>query len=199
MSLFELCRTPQVGGQSAWRDVSYRHFPSWDLNSITLNLLEILVLKSPFLPRGYPSCKVGCSEAPFSATASPWCWLPIQSLAQTSVLSCRGISGHQGWLNPHNTLINGWMNTTFYNWKMKNQEDMVGASLVAQWLRICLPVQGTRVRALVWEDPTCRGVAGSMSHNYWACASGACAPQQERPQQWEAHAPRWRVAPACHN
>ena len=31
------------------------------------------------------------------------------------------------------------------------------ASLVAQWLRIRLPVQGTRVRALVWEDPTCRG------------------------------------------
>ena len=32
-----------------------------------------------------------------------------------------------------------------------------GASLVAQWLRICLPMQRTRVRALVWEDPTCRG------------------------------------------
>ena len=27
-----------------------------------------------------------------------------------------------------------------------------GASLVAQWLRICLPMQGTRVQALVWED-----------------------------------------------
>ena len=34
------------------------------------------------------------------------------------------------------------------------------AFLVAQWLRVCLPVQGTRVRALVWEDPTCRGAAG---------------------------------------
>ena len=41
-----------------------------------------------------------------------------------------------------------------------------GASLVAQWLRVCLPMQGTRVRALVWEDPTCRGVAGPVSHNY---------------------------------
>ena len=40
------------------------------------------------------------------------------------------------------------------------------ASLVAQWLRICLPVQGTRVRALVWEDPTCHGAAGPVSHNY---------------------------------
>ncbi|XP_029090561.1 C-terminal-binding protein 1 [Monodon monoceros] len=31
------------------------------------------------------------------------------------------------------------------------------ASLVAQWLRVCLPMQGTQVRALVWEDPTCCG------------------------------------------
>ena len=43
----------------------------------------------------------------------------------------------------------------------------LGASLVAQWLRICLPImQGTRVRALVWEDPTCRGATGPVSHNY---------------------------------
>ena len=56
------------------------------------------------------------------------------------------------------------------------------ASLVVQWLRICLPMQGTRVRALVWEDPTCRGATKPVSHNYWACASGACAPQQERPR-----------------
>ncbi|XP_073650071.1 vesicle transport through interaction with t-SNAREs homolog 1A isoform X2 [Tursiops truncatus] len=40
------------------------------------------------------------------------------------------------------------------------------ASLVAQWLRVRLPMQGTRVRALVWEDPTCRGAAGPMSHGH---------------------------------
>ena len=40
------------------------------------------------------------------------------------------------------------------------------ASLVAQWLRVCLPMQGTRVRALVWEDPTCHGAARPVSHNY---------------------------------
>ena len=40
------------------------------------------------------------------------------------------------------------------------------ASLVAQWLRICLPMQETRVRALVWEDPTCRGATKPMCHNY---------------------------------
>ena len=40
----------------------------------------------------------------------------------------------------------------------------IGASLLAQWLRICLLMQETRVRALVWEDPTCRGAAGPVSH-----------------------------------
>ena len=32
-----------------------------------------------------------------------------------------------------------------------------GTSLVVQWLRIRLPMQGTQVRALVREDPTCHG------------------------------------------
>ena len=41
-----------------------------------------------------------------------------------------------------------------------------GASLVAQWLRTRLPMQGTRVRALVWEDPTCRGATKPGHHNY---------------------------------
>ena len=39
-------------------------------------------------------------------------------------------------------------------------------SLVAQWLRICLPMQGTRVPALVQEDPTCRRATRPVSHNY---------------------------------
>ena len=51
--------------------------------------------------------------------------------------------------------------------KVKNSfKDYDRASLVAQWLRVCLLMQGTRVRALLWEDPTCRGVAGPVSHNY---------------------------------
>ena len=40
------------------------------------------------------------------------------------------------------------------------------ASLVAQWLRIRLLMQGTWVQALVWEDPTCHGAAKPMRHNY---------------------------------
>ena len=37
--------------------------------------------------------------------------------------------------------------------EVRVSEKVVGASLVAQWLRICLPMQGTRVRALVGKIP----------------------------------------------
>ena len=81
-------------------------------------------------------------------------------------------------------------------------------------------MQGTRVQSLVWEDTTCRGATKPVRHNYWACAlepashnywahvrattteargPRACAPQQEKPPQWEARAPQRRVAPARHN
>ena len=40
-----------------------------------------------------------------------------------------------------------------------------GASLVAQWLKIHLPMQGTWVRALVLGDPTCRGATKPTHHN----------------------------------
>ena len=43
---------------------------------------------------------------------------------------------------------------------------MLGASLVAQWLRICMPMQGTGVRALLQEDSTCRGATKPLRCNY---------------------------------
>ena len=42
-------------------------------------------------------------------------------------------------------------------------------SLVAQWLRTPLPMQGTWVPALVQEYPTCRGATKPVHHNYRAC------------------------------
>ena len=45
-------------------------------------------------------------------------------------------------------------------------KQMCRASLVAQWLKIHLPIQGTRVRALVQEDPTCHGATKPVCHNY---------------------------------
>ena len=45
------------------------------------------------------------------------------------------------------------------------ENKLMGTSLVVQWLRICLPLQGTQVRFLVQEDPTCRGAAKPVRHN----------------------------------
>ena len=42
---------------------------------------------------------------------------------------------------------------------------MRGTSLVVQWLRIRLLMQGTRVQALVGEDPTCHGATKPVHHN----------------------------------
>ena len=51
-----------------------------------------------------------------------------------------------------------------------SKENYAETSLVAQWLRILLPMQGTQVWALVREDPTCHRATKPMSHNYWAWA-----------------------------
>ena len=45
-----------------------------------------------------------------------------------------------------------------------------GTSLVVQWLRLHLPVQGIWVQSLVWEDPTCLRATKPMYHNYQASA-----------------------------
>ena len=58
-----------------------------------------------------------------------------------------------------------------------------GASLVAQWLGICLPTQETWVRALVWERSHMPWSNWACEPQLLSCASGACAPQQERPRQ----------------
>ena len=45
-----------------------------------------------------------------------------------------------------------------------------GTSLVVQWLRILLPMQGTWVRLLVWEDPICLGLTKPHATTTEACA-----------------------------
>ena len=55
------------------------------------------------------------------------------------------------------------------HWKKRRRKKKVWTSLVAQWLRIRLPMQGTWVRALVREAPTCHGATKPVCHNYWVC------------------------------
>ena len=78
-----------------------------------------------------------------------------------------------------------------------------GASLVAQWWGICLPIQETQVRSLVWEDPTCCRAAKPVHHNSGAwepqllksMRSIACAPKQGRSLQWAAGALHLETGP----
>ena len=42
----------------------------------------------------------------------------------------------------------------------------VVTSLVVRWLRIHLPMQGTPVQPLVWEDPTRLGATKPGCHDY---------------------------------
>ena len=73
--------------------------------------------------------------------------------------------------------------------------DTLGTSLVAQWLRIRLPMQGTQVRALVQEDPTCRGATKARAPQLLSLRSRACEPQLLSPRATttEAHVPRARA------
>ena len=80
---------------------------------------------------------------------------------------------------------------------------------MAQWLGIFLPMQGTQVRFLVWEDPTCHRAAKPVCRNYWACAweppshnYWAHAPQLLKPMHARAHvlqlmSPRTATTEAC--
>ena len=52
----------------------------------------------------------------------------------------------------------------------KAQIQNLEASLVAQWWKIRLPVQDTRVQSQIREDPTSCGATMPLCHNYWACA-----------------------------
>ena len=64
---------------------------------------------------------------------------------------------------------------------------------MAQWLRIRLPMQGTRVQPLVWEDPTCRGAESVLRNKR--------SHRNEKPPQREATATRSHrnEKPAHHN
>ena len=68
------------------------------------------------------------------------------------------------------------------NWK----EVIKGTSPVVQWLRIHLPMQGTRAWSLVQEGPTLGGASKPVSHNCWAWAPRACELHLLKPTCLEA-------------
>ena len=82
----------------------------------------------------------------------------------------RGVANSQ-------TQLSDWTTTVLYKvlyCKIKNV--FFRTSLVVQWIRIRLPMQGTRVRSLVQEDATHHRATKPMSHSY-----GAHTPQLLKP------------------
>ena len=57
----------------------------------------------------------------------------------------------------------------------------LGTFLVAHWVRICLPMQGTRVQSLVREDSTCRRATRPVCRLYW---DGALEPASHNHQAY---------------
>ena len=74
----------------------------------------------------------------------------------------------------------------------------LGTSLVVQWLRIHLPMQGTWVWSVVREDPTCRGATKPVSHKYWAHALQLLKPTCLEPVLYNKRSHR-NEKPAHHN
>ena len=92
--------------------------------------------------------------------------------------------------------------TFLWSWKLHKclnglSKQLQRTFLVGQWIRICLPMQGT------WVDPWSRkiphlGIAQPVDHNYWAWALEpgshnywAYMPQQLKSPHPRAHAPQW--------
>ena len=93
----------------------------------------------------------------------------------------------------------GWMSTKMQT-KLKtngSSNEHYRASLMVQWLRICLAVQGTPVWSLIQEDPTCLrvinpGTTTTRQHSR-ACELQLRKPEcPEKPLQWEALHTTWK-------
>ena len=89
-------------------------------------------------------------------------WHTLYDIIMMHICHYTFVQTHRTCNTIHFVKVNPKMNRGLVDYDVPRQfipglKKKKGASLVAQWLRICLPMQGTWVRALVWEDPTCRG------------------------------------------
>ena len=135
---------------------------------------------------------IQCHSRNLSSSLHPPAWVPLKQglLLHKSISSLRVAT----WLFS-SLLYPGDYHRAWH--RVGAQKCLLRTSLVAQWLQICLPMQGTRVRALVQEDPTCRGATKPVHHNYWACTLEPAS------HNYWAHVPQLlkptRLEPVLHN
>ena len=87
------------------------------------------------------------------------------------------------------TPFNKWRETRLdLNWKLPPEATF-------RWRGSSLSMQGTRVQALAWEDPTWHGATKPVYHNYWAWALEPASHNYRTPRATttEACAPRARA------
>ena len=120
---------------------------------------------------------------------------PLRCLMQPSWLQLQGFQEQMAWEDCSQMPTEGagvrpwWTGTGIFEnetplWPTLKSTDW--ASLAAQGIGICPPMQETWVRSLVREDPTCCGVKELVHHwpvypNYWACVFQNLGAQLPRP------------------
>ena len=75
----------------------------------------------------------------------------------------------------------------------ENKTEESRTSLVVQWLGIHQPLQGTRVRSLVWEDPTCLGATQPVHPKDSTCtlAPTLCSMRSHNNKKHTHHNEEW--------
>ena len=145
----------------------------------------------------------------------------VSGIKDTARYAFTGMDQNQSALNLEKCKSKPQWGTTSHRSEWPSLKSLqIGPPLVVQWLRICLPMQGMQVQALVRElrshmpwsnwarvprllslsSRACKPQLQSPSATTTeACVPRAHAPQQEKPPQWEAHTPQQRVSPAHRN
>ena len=67
--------------------------------------------------------------------------------------------------------------------------------MVVQWIRICLPVQGTQVWSLVWKVPTCCGGGKPVYHDSWILNSWSLCSARREVTEMRSWAPQLESSP----
>ena len=104
----------------------------------------------------------------------PWCWDRLKAGGEGDD------RGQDGWMATPTRWTWVWVNSGSWWWtgkpvkesdtteRLNWTEVSPRTSLLAQWIRSCLPMQGTWVQFLVQEDPTCLRATKPVWNNYGA-------------------------------
>ena len=106
-----------------------------------------------------------------------WEWLSTSQFSATSQLTGFNDDEDESREVTYSNLLRARIKTRTYTFSLCSYEHPLVAivllqryhtrtSLMVQWLRICMPRQGTHIQPLVQEDPMFYGATKPMYHNY---------------------------------